>query len=981
MGGVAASLFFSKLYAQETEKKEATTSTESTNGIQVTTVDQKQKTQDSIANKLLDEVVVVGYGTQQKKLVTSAISTIKSTAFEQTGIMRADDALQGKAAGVQIAANSGQPGTAMNIVVRGVGTNGNYQPIYIVDGIPVSSIEYLNPYDIESIEVLKDAASAAIYGARGGNGVILVTTKKGSKGRANIQYNFNYGWQNIARTIPVLNAKEYCIVQNQAAFNSGTTAPFTQAQINSFNQGTNWQQAVLNPNAPMMQHQLSVSGGDDVSSYNASASYLNQDGIIAKGKSNFQRYTVSLNASRYFLDKHFFVGSNAALTYVNRQSISQNSLTAGPLVGALNMDPLTPVYDPYNPDPLYGGFGTSKYVSQEVVNPVARIHFSYGNQYYYKLIGSAFAEANFLKDFKLRSTIATELTWNGSYGYTPMYKLNSATGNTTANGASQSMDQYYTLNWENTLHWSHIYNEVHNVSALVGTTYIKNTSTFLSGNRNDLIINSPEYAFLSMATSTMPGVSGGLNNPSSLLSYFGRVNYAYDNKYMLTAIFRADGSSRFGSNNRFGYFPSVSAGWNMAQEQFMKPVHKWLNELKIRASWGQNGNQNIGDFRYLPTISTYGLGYVFGSQIPTQSIATGAAPTNVPNPNLKWETSEQIDVGFDALLFNALTITMDYYHKTTKGLLLTTPIPLFLGNSFPTMNAGNVINQGVELAIGYQHTVNGFHFEINGNIAYNHNKVTAVNTATGFVAGPTIQGLSGSVTRMQAGYPMAYFWGYKTLGIFQNQQQVSDYHYTNPTTGVTNLIQPNARPGDLIWQDTNGDGKIDDNDRVNLGSPFPKIIFGLNLSMSYWGFDLSITTAGTWGSKIISVLRRVDLPMSNYQTWILGSWHGEGTSNTIPRVTSTVDPNKNWSTFSDLYVKSGDYWRIRNITLGYTFTIPKGYYISKVRIYASVSNPFTITAYQGYDPEIGSSDPLSAGIDRGVYPHPRTYTIGASVTF
>jgi TonB-linked SusC/RagA family outer membrane protein len=929
-------------------------------------------------SRQMDEVVVVGYGVQKKSLVTGAIASVKGSDLEQTGIMRADDALQGKTAGVQIISNSGQPGSSMSIRIRGVGTNGSAQPIYIVDGMPVGDIEYLSPYDIESMEVLKDAASSAIYGARGGNGVVLITTKKGKAGKGTIQYNFNYGIQNIQHKIDVLDAKEYCIIQNESRVNGGQSPLFTQDQINSFNRGTDWQEALLYRNAPTTQHQVSLTGGDALSTYSTSLSYLNQNGILAKGKSQFERYTLSLNADRKFLNEKLLVGENIAVTYVNRQSVTQNSLTAGPLVSALNMDPLTPVFDPYNPDPLYGGYGTSKYVAQEIVNPVARIHFSYGSSYYTKIAGSAYAELKFLNDFRFRSSMGTELTWDGSTGYTPLYKLNASTGNTTANGASQAMDQYTTLNFENILNWSHIYG-AHNVSGMIGTSHLKRTSTFISGSRNNLIIDSPDYAYLSMATAINPGVSGGVNNPSALQSYFVRGNYSFNNLYLLTATLRCDGSSRFGPNNRYGWFPSVSIGWNMANEAFMAPYQKWLNSFKPRISWGQNGNENIGDFNFLSTISTYGLGYVFGSQLSTSPIGTGAAPVKVPNPNLKWETGEQFNAGFDMVLMNTVSVNFDYYIKTTKNLLLTSPVPLFLGNAFPTMNAGTVRNWGLELNMGYKKDFHGISFNINGNVAYNINKVTQVGTATGFVSGATLQGISGAVTRMEAGYPMAYFWGFKTKGIFQNWAEVNDYVYTDPATHARKLIQPNAQPGDFRFQDTNNDGQIDDNDRVNLGNPYPKFIFGVNLSVAYKGFDLTVNTSGTAGAKIFSVLRRVDLPMSNYPAWVINRWHGEGTSNSIPRVT-TNDLNQSWSRPSDFYVKPGDYWRIRNLAAGYTFIMPKGLYVSKIRVYASVNNLFTFTKYQGYDPEVGGGV-LSTGVDAGVYPHARVASIGANVTF
>lgn len=926
--------------------------------------------------QLVDEVVVVGYGVQKKSLVTGAISSVKGSALETTGIMRADDALAGKTAGVQVVSNSGQPGSDVQIYIRGIGTNGTATPIYIVDGMAVSGIEYLNPGDIESIEVLKDAAASAIYGTRGGNGVVLITTRRSKDGQWSVNYDFSYGIQNIARKIDVLNAREYAIIQNEAAANSGATLPFTDEQIASFRQGTDWQEAILNRNAGVQRHNVRVSAGTARSSFNGSASYLNQDGILAEGKSNFKRYTINLAAEHKLLrNDALTVGENVVVSHVKKQSVTQNSSTAGPLVGALNMDPLTPVYDPYQTDELYGGFGVSKYVSQEVVNPVARIYYSNGRTLYTTMKGSVFAELKFLNDFRLRGSAGADITWTDGFGYSPMYKLNSTTGNTSANGASQSYDQNRRFSYEGYLTWGHVYDGRHDVSAMIGASLLQRSSLSLSASRNDLKIDDEDHAYISMATNSSASASGGPGNPSAIVSFFGRVNYAYDNRYMLTATVRRDGSSRFGPNNRFGTFPSVSVGWNVANESFLRDV-RWLDALKFRASWGQNGNENIGDFAYLATISTYGLGYSFGSQNANGSLAVGAAPVKVVNPDLKWETSEQTDIGLDVRLFGCLGLTFDYYVKKTKDLLVTTPVPLMLGNSFPTANAGNVKNSGVEFAVDFQRQFGKWNIAVNGNISYNKNRVTYVGTDTGYVTGSTVQGITGAVTRMEAGHAMSYFWGYKTLGIFQNQAEIDAWVNSK---GVQ--IQPDARPGDFRYQDTDDSGTIDDNDRVDLGNPFPKVTFGLNVNVSAYGFDLGITSAGQAGNKIFSVLRRPDLTMSNYGAWVLDRWHGEGTSNSIPRVAHN-DTNLNWTRPSDFYLRDGDFWRIRNITLGYTVNIPEKYYLRKVRVFASVDNAFTFTKYDGYDPEVGNGGSiLGSGIDRGVYPRPRTVSVGLNLTF
>jgi len=925
--------------------------------------------------ELLDELVVVGYGVQKKSLLTGAISSVGGDKLDKTGIMRADDALSGKVAGVQVLSNSGQPGADVQIYVRGIGTNGTSTPIYIVDGMPVSGIEYLNPDDIESIEILKDAASSAIYGARGGNGVILITTRKSGEGTWSVSYDYSYGIQNLPRKIDLLTAHEYALIQNEAAVNGGSALPFTAEQVESFHKGTDWQEAILYRNAPVQRHNVRISAATKRSSWTASASYLDQDGILAKGKSNFRRYTVNLSSEHKLLPQDILhVGNNLVVTHVKKQSVTQNSSTAGPLVGALNMDPLTPVTDAYNPDELYGGFGTSRYVSQEVTNPVARIHYSFGNTTYTTVKGGLYAELTFLKDFKLRSSASLDLTYTDNFGYSPMYKLNSTTGNTTANGASQSYNKNLRLNYEIYASWARSFGK-HAVSAMAGWSLLQRSSLSLSGSRNDLRIDDEAHSWLSMATSSNASASGGPGNPSAIMSLFARANWSYADKYMVTATLRRDGSSRFGENYRYGIFPSASLGWNLHKEDFLSGV-RWIDALKVRASWGRNGNENIGDFRFLSTISTYGLSYPFGSQDVTGSLTPGGSQTTLPNPDLKWETSEQADLGIDFRFLNMFSLTLDLYDKQTKDLLVTSSIPMFLGNNAPIGNAGNVRNSGVELGLEFKQQFGNWFFTADANLAYNRNRVTFVGTDTGYVSGSTVQGLSGAVTRMEAGHPLAYYWGYKTLGIFQNQEQIDAY-----VDKDGKKIQGDASPGDFIFQDTDKDGQITDLDRVDLGNPFPKITYGINFSVEAYGVDFHVSTAGQAGYKVFSVLRRMDLPMSNYGAWVLGRWHGENTSTAIPRVT-TADLNQNFTRPSDFYVKDGDFWRIRNVTLGYTLKIPEKLYAKSIRLFLSVDNLWCFTRYEGFDPEVGNGGSiLGSGIDRGTYPRPRTFTLGAGIKF
>ena len=530
------------------------------------------------------------------------------------------------------------------------------------------------------------------------------------------------------------------------------------------------------------------------------------------------------------------------------------------------------------------------------------------------------------------------------------------------------------FNYEVYASWAHTYGR-HALSAMAGWSLLQRNSLSMNGSRNNLRIDDEEHAFLSMATSANASAGGGPGNPSAIMSTFARANWSYADRYMATATIRRDGSSRFGSNNRWGIFPSFSVGWNINRENFLKDV-RWIDALKLRASWGRNGNENIGDFRYLSTISTYGLSYPFGSQDVTVSLTPGGAQTTLSNPNLKWETSQQTDIGLDFRFLNMFSVTLDLYDKITKDLLVTTSIPLFLGNNAPLGNAGNVRNRGVELGMEFKQQVGKWFFRADANAAYNHNRVTYVGTDTGFVSGPTTQGLSGAITRMEAGHAMSYFWGYKTLGIFQNKDQIEAY-----VDKDGKQIQPDAVPGDFIFQDTDQDGVITDFDRVDLGNPFPKYTFGFNFNVEAYGFDLNVSTSGQTGYKIFSVLRRMDLPMSNYGVWAINRWHGENTSDTIPRLT-TSDINQNFTRPSDFFLKDGDFWRIRNVTLGYTLRIPERFYIRAVRVFGSVDNAWCFTRYAGYDPEVGNGGSiLGSGIDRGTYPRPRTVTFGASVKF
>jgi TonB-linked SusC/RagA family outer membrane protein len=606
---------------------------------------------------ILNEVVVVGYGTQKRSLVSGAITSISTKDLENPGLMRADEALQGHAAGVTVMMNSGQPGTSPSIRIRGAGTFNVTDPLYIVDGFVVPNLEIVNPRDIESMQVLKDAASAAIYGAQGANGVIIITTKKGIAGKMRISYDYYYGAQNTRRQLPVLNAQQYARIQNETFFNSNQPLPFSENDIAKLDKGTDWQKEIAYRNAPIQQHQVSLSGGSDIATFNSSFSYLDQDGIVAKGKSNFKRFTARVNSDQKFLDGALTMGQTVNVTQVYRASITSNSGTAGPLMSAINMDPITPVV---NDD---GTFSISRYVSQEVVNPIARIYYSQGGSSYTRANGIAYAELKFLKNFAIRSSIGYTINSDEAHGYTPLYYLN-ATNYTTSTAASKSFTVTNTMNFDNTISYAQKIKE-HNFTILAGTSAMTQNNSNVSASKNGLLYDDPNFAYIDLAKTPLSASASGGAGHAGLISYFGRVNYDFAGKYLLTAAYRIDGSDRFGIDNKFGYFPSASLGWNINKEYFMQNVN-WVNSLKLRVSWGRNGNSNIPQYSYESLIGFSNNNYYWGND--AQQV--GAAPTAVSNPNVKWETTEQTNIGADAILFKDFTGTLDIYSKKTYNLLM-----------------------------------------------------------------------------------------------------------------------------------------------------------------------------------------------------------------------------------------------------------------------------------------------------------------------
>lgn len=906
----------------------------------------------------LDEVMVIGYGAVKKSLVTGAISSISSDDITRPGITRADQAIQGRTAGVTVMNNSGQPGSGVSIRIRGAGTNNSTEPLYVVDGFVVGNIETINPSDIESMEILKDAASAAIYGAQGANGVILITTRKGKAGKTNLEYEYSYGFQNPRKYLDLLNAHEYARLQNEAAFNSGKPLPFTEEQISGFGKGTDWQREITNQNAPIVNHLVSLSGGKDNTRFNTSFSNLSQEGIFAPGKSGFDRQTFRVNVETSLLDGLLTVGTNSDLSHVKRQSITSNQGHAGPIASAINIDPITPVYDEH------GSFAISPYVATEVVNPVGRIYYSHGSSSYTRTALNGFAELKLFNDFRLRSTLGYVIQYDEARGYTPLYYLNSSNF-TIETGVSKSMAENFYYNQDNTLTYSKSLSN-HNLMAMIGNSVRKGQGTNVSASKQGLLYDDAEYAYIANAKNQGSDSAGGGVWENAFLSYFGRLNYDYDNRYIFTGTFRADGSYRFGPNNRFGYFPSASIGWNISNEEFLL-YHPWINSLKLRASWGQTGNDALDNWQYVSTISTWGKSYYFGDD--EQYI--GAAPGRTANPDLKWETSEQLNIGFDIRFLRNFSSTVDFYSKTTKDLLVIIPAPLYMGNLAPWGNAGSVRNRGIEFGLGYQKRMRDFSLDINGNVAYNQNRVLEVGNESGFITGGSVLQMQ-NLLRMEPGKPIGYFWLHQAEGVFQSQHEIDSHRNSEGK-----IIQPKAVPGDLKFRDKNDDGVINSADREMVGSPHPDFNYGLNISVGWKNFDFNAFFNGLAGHEIFNGLRRWDLQTSNYQRNALQRWHGAGTSNNYPRVT-TDDTNGNFTTASTFFLEDGSYLRLKNLSLGYTIKNPGNYKIESIRLYTAATNLLTFTKYSGYEPEV-SGGVLGMGIDRGVYPHPKTFTFGVRI--
>ncbi|WP_028897241.1 TonB-dependent receptor [Prevotella sp. HUN102] len=989
--------------------------------------------------QMLNDVVVIGYGTQKKSIVTASIAKVDASDLENKSVVRMDNALKGLAAGVNVTSSSGQPGAAARIRVRGTGTINNSDPLYIVDGMPIEGgLDFVNPNDIESIEVLKDAASGAIYGARAANGVILVTTKKGKQGRANINYNFSAGWQSAWKRRDVLNATDYAILQNEQYINSGQNALY--ADPYSLGKGTDWQDLVFNDGAPVVNHDLSVSGATEKLNYYLSLGYYTQEGIVGGNfdQSNYQRLSMRSNTNYNLFDdtdKRNWLNKldltvNLSYARIKSSGIDVNSQWGSVLGSSLALSPiLTPtvsgaealaqnqryVYQTYGEtgmvnnyyDPIYDRNGNILMIPgtayNEINNPLAMMALPASKGWSHKFVSNFAAELNIWDALKYRFSYSADLSFWGSDSYTPQTYYRSANNLAQYTNTFAESDRGTVWQIENVLSYDKTIGK-HHFAVVLGQSAFKNTGFGINGNRRGMI--NPDKPSINYSTGEYQttyqvdgdgkyipvytkdaagnyvpagyqvtgavvehGVAGWINSPHTMSSLFFRGSYDYDERYMAQFTIRRDGSSRFGSNNKYGTFPSVSLGWNVMNEAFMENTREWLSNFKARFSWGKNGNDNIGDFRYTVLTAT-GNNYYFGTN---STLTLGSKANALPNPDLKWEESEQTNFGLDFGFFNnALTLSMDYFSKKTNGMLMTMNIPSYVGEAKPIGNVGDMENSGFEVELGYKWRVNDFRFNARANASYLHNELLEYGNEAGYADLDSFQGV-GTITRAENGLPFPFFYGFKTDGIFQNMDEVRSY-----TNADGNMIQPNAVPGDVRFQDLNGDGAITNDDRTNIGNGTPKWTFGLNFGAEWKGFDFNMFWQGVAGVDVFDATHRTDIASSNYPSWMLQRWTGEGTSTRIPRLVNG-DAN-NWQS-SDLYIYDGSYLRLKNISFGYTLPqyLTQKFFVQRLRLFVMAENLITWTKYHGFDPEI-SSGGTSLGVDYGVYPQARTWTVGFNIT-
>lgn len=927
----------------------------------------------SAAENTMNDVVIVGYSSQKKGAITGAVSSVNMADLDKRRVADVAQLLQGQVAGVTVTQSTGAPGDGINITIRGVGTIGSSSdPLYIVDGLPTTSISFINPADIQSMTVLKDAAAAAIYGARASGGVIVIVTKSGRKGKSSIDINYYNGIQKVANLPTMLNSTQYMNKMEESWNNSGYsgTNPYTADKSRTDLANTDWLHELF-VTGKSQNLQVSASGGSDKVQYLLSGGYYGQNGIVIYDNDQYKRLSFRANINANVTDR-FTVGTNLQISNSTQDKISSSGDAPGvvrhafirpPVIGVYK-DPSDPTYsaaDPYTDLPFYaqnlaanGGHwngGANKYEFSS--NPLAIAYFTNDKRYNFKTFGNVFAEFAFLgnKELKLRSNLGLDLNMTHNKAFNQNYGDDDGGGSSIDQGTgrqnrptnlNEDRGQDATITWTNTLNYNKRFDK-HSVGILVGSEYISNNASSIGASRSRFSNTDPAFQYIDFGSYPQDLWNGGSASRWALFSLFGSVNYNYNNRYFATASIRRDASSQFAANNQVAYFPSVSAGWRISEESFMQDV-TWISDLKLRASTGKLGNQSgLNNYNSLAIYDPQGTLLRYG------------------NPDLKWETTNQNNIGLDlSMLRNKISFSVDYFKKTTSDLLLPLSLPTVVGDVKPTIvNAGRVSNKGFEMSVGYRNSDHALKYSINANVATVTNTVEKLD--------PNLPSIYGQVSKTEAGHPLNSFYGFQMTGIYQNQAEIDGY--------LTGAPHPDIKPGDIKFADLNKDGIINDDDRTYIGNPNPRFTYGANLSASYAGFDLSVLVQGVRGVEKYNDLKKIidyDSRPFNHTIATLGSWHGEGTSNTIPR--STFNDNGS-SRVSSIFVEDASYFRLKNIEIGYTinFTGKLKSAFQNVRLYVSAQNLATITKYTGLDPEAYNM------FDQGTYPQSKAFLFGINV--
>lgn len=907
--------------------------------------------------KNLEEVIVVGYGTQRKSDITGSVASIKSEDLENMKANNITEAMQGRAAGVSVTTNSGAPGSDMMVTVRGIGTINNSGPLWVIDGVP-SGGGYVSPSDIESMEILKDASASAIYGARGANGVVIITTKKGERGKGLVTYDGNVRLNSLPKKLTLTNARDWGMLRNEAYNNAGQVAPGEIANWPVLGEGTDWQKEISRQ-ALTHENNISFSGGTDKLTYFLSLNHLDQEGIVQK--SNYKRTTLRLNTS-YKLKDWLTIGQNLAIANEITNTVNEDDEWNAVLIQAISIDPITKVREDD------GSWGGSKYNTMN--NPVAHLDRTHNEEEDFNVGGNVYLDLKILEGLTFRTDLGIDKYNVSGWVFEPTFFVKTGEENSQS-ALSRDYYKYNSATWSNYATYLKELN-AHSFSVMAGTEYIIRHSEYFGTRAIDLISEDMRLVTIDNAAGNIAANSYGSYTDSRIFSLFGRVNYAYNNKYLVTLNGRRDGSSMFGPDSRYAPFWAFSLGWKISDEAFMQGV-EFLNDLKLRAGYGSIGNDNVVEYEFVSS-ATSGKRYVFGN-----TITDGTSFMKLANPELAWEETKTTNIGVDAAFFsNQFTTAIDFYSKNTDGMLVAPPVQAHVGAESNTyQNVGKMNNKGIEIELSYKKVIRDFKLNITGSFAYNKNEVVSLGNAD-YILSAEFMGL-GQISRTEVGQPVASFYGVLSDGLFQNQAEI-DAH----TAPDGSLLQPNVAPGDIRYKDSDKDGVLDQD---FIGSPIPDITYGLSAHFEYKGFDFTLFLQGVYGNELFNATRFYTQNPSiryNVDESMLDRWMFEGSTNdpNTPRL-NLADANN--SKRSDRFVEDGSYLRVKTLQLGYTFpTKLFGENINKIRLYAGANNLYTLTKYTGFDPEVGrgyDNNPLDLGIDRAKYPSPRTYLVGLNAVF